>query len=79
MKGYVVVAVDHLTPMDGAGKTNSFTTKADGTASITVTLPSMPTRDNTVLVIYNNGGKPPGMERGRIGIDAHHQIIARPE
>jgi len=68
-----------FTPMDGAGKTNSFTTKADGTASVTVALPSMPTHDNAVLVIYNSGGQPHGMERGRIGVDAHHQIIARPE
>jgi len=62
-----------FTPMDGAGKTNSFTTKADGTASVTVALPSMPTHDNAVLVIYNSGGQPHGMERGRIGVDAHHQ------
>ncbi|MCS3725358.1 hypothetical protein [Bradyrhizobium betae] len=68
-----------FTPMDGAGKTNSFTAKADGTASIVVTLPSIPTHDNAVLVIYNSGGQPHGMERGRIGVDAHHQIIARPE
>lgn len=68
-----------FTPMDGAGKTNSFTTKADGAASITMTLPTMPTHDNAVLVIYNSGGRSHGMERGRIGIDAHHQMIARPE
>ncbi|OAF12471.1 hypothetical protein AYJ54_06365 [Bradyrhizobium centrolobii] len=68
-----------FTPMDGVGKTNSFTAKADGTASITLTLPSMPTHDNAVLVIYNSGGGSHGMERGRIGMDAHHQIIARPE
>jgi hypothetical protein len=68
-----------FTPMDGAGKTNSFTAKADGTASVTVTLPSMPTHDNAVLLIYNSGGQPHGMERGPIGVDAHHQIIARPE
>ena len=68
-----------FTPMDGAGKTNSFTAKADGTASVTVTLPSVPTHDNAVLVVYNSGGQPHGMERGSIGVDAHHQIIARPE
>lgn len=68
-----------FTPIDGAGKTNSFTAKADGTASVTVTLPSMPTHDNAVLLIYNSGGHPQGTERGRIGVDAHHQIIARPE
>ncbi|MEO6784237.1 MAG: hypothetical protein ABI196_25690 [Bradyrhizobium sp.] len=68
-----------FTPMDGAGKTNSFTTKADGTASVSIILPSMPTHANAVLVIYNSGGQPHGTERGRIGIDAHHQLIARPE
>lgn len=68
-----------FTPMDGAGKTNSFTAKADGTASVTLTLPSMPTHDNAVLLIYNSSGQPHGMERGLIGADAHHQIIARPE
>ncbi|MDF2114011.1 hypothetical protein PY365_00370 [Roseiarcaceae bacterium H3SJ34-1] len=68
-----------FTPMDGVGKTNSFTTKADGTAGVTVTLPSMPTHVNAVLLIYNSSGQPHGMERGHIGTDAHHQIIARPE
>ncbi len=68
-----------FTPMDGTGKTNSFTAKADGTASVSLTLPGMPTHDNAVLLIYNSGGQPHGMERGRIGVDAHHQIIARPE
>ncbi|WP_143198035.1 hypothetical protein [Bradyrhizobium sp. AS23.2] len=68
-----------FTPMDGTGKTNSFTARADGTASVTLTLPSMLTHDNAVLVIYNSGGQPHGTERGQIGIDAHHQIIARPE
>ena len=68
-----------FTPIDGAGKTNSFTASADGTASVTVTLPSRPTHDNAVLLIYNSGGQPQGTERGRIGVDAHHQIIARPD
>jgi hypothetical protein len=68
-----------FTPMDGAGTANSFTAKGDGTASVTVILPSMPTHDNAVLLIYNSGSQPHGVERGRIGVDAHHQIIARPE
>lgn len=68
-----------FTPMDGAGKTNSFTANGEGAASVTVTLPNMPTHDNAILLIYNSGGQPHGIERGRIGVDAHHQIIARPE
>ncbi|WGS22104.1 MULTISPECIES: hypothetical protein [unclassified Bradyrhizobium] len=67
-----------FTPVDGTGKTNSFTTKPDGSASVSVTMPSMPTHANAVLLIYNSGGQPHGLERGRIGIDAHHQLIARP-
>jgi hypothetical protein len=68
-----------FTPIDGTGKTNSFATKSDGSASVSVTMPSMPTHANAVLVIYNSGGQPHGVERGHIGVDAHHQIIARPE
>ena len=68
-----------FTPIDGTGKTNSFTTKSDGSASVSVTLPSMLTHANAVLLIYNSGGQPHGVERGNIGIDAHHQLIARPE
>lgn len=68
-----------FTPIDGSGKTNSFTTKSDGSASVSMTMPGMPTHANAVLVIYNSGGQPHGLERGRIGIDAHHQLIARPE
>jgi hypothetical protein len=68
-----------FTPIDGSGKTNSFTTKSDGSASVSVTLPSVPTHANAVLLIYNSGGQPHGMDRGHIGVDAHHQLIARPE
>jgi hypothetical protein len=68
-----------FTPIDGSGKTNSFTSKADGSASVSVTMPAMPTHANAVLLIYNSGGQPHGLERGHIGVDAHHQLIARPE
>lgn len=68
-----------FTPIDGTGKTNSFTTKPDGSASLSVTVPGMPTHANAVLVIYNSDGHSHGVARGRIGIDAHHQIIARPQ
>lgn len=68
-----------FTPIDGTGKTNSFTAGADGSAKVTVTLPALPTHANAVLVIYNSGGQPHGLERGHVGVDAHHQLIARPE
>lgn len=68
-----------FTPMDGAGKANSFTAQSDGSAKVTMAIPDFPTHSNAVLVIYNSGGATHGVERGRIGIDAHHQLIARPE
>ncbi len=68
-----------FTPIDGSGKTNSFTTNGEGRARVSVTMPAMPTHANAVLLIYNSGGQPHGLERGHIGVDAHHQLIARPE
>ncbi len=41
-----------FTPTDGTGKTNNLVAKADGTATITMTLPHMPTHDNAVLLVY---------------------------
>lgn len=68
-----------FTPMDGTGTTNSFVAQPDGTAKVSMTLPDLPTHANAVLLIYNSEGQTHGLERGRIGIDAHHQLIARPE
>jgi hypothetical protein len=68
-----------FTPIDGTGKTNSFIARSDGSASFSVTLPDFPTHANAVLLIYNSGGQAHGLERGHIGVDAHHQLIARPE
>lgn len=66
-----------FTPMDGTGKTNNFVAKADGTATITMTLPHTPTHDNAVLLVYHSDDKDHSAERGAIGVDAHHQIIVR--
>ena len=68
-----------FTPLDGTGTTNSFVTQSDGSATVSITLPDFPTHANAVLLIYNSEGQTHGLERGRIGIDAHHQLIARPE
>jgi hypothetical protein len=68
-----------FTPMDGTGTTNSFMALPDGTAKVSMTLPDFPTHANAVLLVYNSEGQTHGLERGRIGIDAHHQLIARPE
>lgn len=68
-----------FTPMDGKGTTNSFVTQLDGSATVSITLPDFPTHANAVLLIYDSEGQTHGLERGRIGVDAHHQLIARPE
>jgi len=68
-----------FTPMDGLGKTNSFVAQPDGRAKVSMTLPDFPTHANAVLLVYHSDGQTHGLERGRIGIDAHHQLIARPE
>lgn len=66
-----------FTPMDGTGTTNNFLAKADGTATLTMTLPHLPTHDNAVLLVYHSDQTDHGVERGAIGVNAHHQIIVR--
>ena len=68
-----------FTPLDGKGISNTFIANADGTASVSVTAPEKLTSDNAVLLVYHSDASPHGQSRGRIGIDAHHQLIARPE
>ncbi len=68
-----------FTPMDGTGLTNSFIARADGGATASMTLTHVPTHANAVLLVYHSDGETHGLERGRIGVDAHHQAIARPE
>jgi len=68
-----------FTPMDGTAKANNFTAEADGTAKISMTLTHTPTHANAVLLVYHCDGQSHGLSRGRIGIDAHHQLIARPD
>jgi len=68
-----------FTAMDGTGKSNSFSAHPNGTAKISITLPDFPTHANAVLLIYNSEGQSHGLDRGKVGIEAHHQLIARPE
>jgi hypothetical protein len=68
-----------FTPMDGEGNSNSFVTHADGTAklSIRLTQPLPPT--SAVVLIYHSDNQAHGRERGRVGFDAHHVVMTRPE
>lgn len=66
-----------FTPSDGSGKSNSFTADANGAAATTLMSPRPLTHDNAVLLVYHSDNTTHGMERGEIGVTAHHQIIVR--
>ncbi|MBN9086726.1 MAG: hypothetical protein J0J01_07450 [Reyranella sp.] len=68
-----------FTPMDGTGQSNSFVAQPDGSARVSLMPPHVPTHANAVLLVYHSDSQAHGVERGRIGVDAHHQLIARPE
>lgn len=68
-----------FTPIDGTGSTNTFTASPNGSATISITLSHVPTHNNAALLVYHSDGAAHGLERGRIGVDAHHQLIARPQ
>ncbi|MEO6780313.1 MAG: hypothetical protein ABI407_04560 [Bradyrhizobium sp.] len=68
-----------FTPMDGTGEANSFAAQSDGTAKVSMTLTHVPTHANAVLLVYHSDDRAHGLDRGHIGVDAHHQLIARPE
>ncbi|WP_257804611.1 hypothetical protein [Burkholderia glumae] len=67
-----------FTPLDGTGETNSFVADSIGYAVVTTIAPVPLTHDNAVLVVYHSDGQTHGRLRGTIGVDAHHQLIARP-
>ncbi|MFN2527322.1 MAG: hypothetical protein ABR584_01225 [Candidatus Baltobacteraceae bacterium] len=66
-----------FTPLDGAGKTNSFTADAKGTATLTVILPVVLSHAEAILLVFHSDGMDHGTERGALGITAHHQLIMR--
>lgn len=67
-----------FTPLDGTGAGNSFTTDARGAGRISLQAPAPLTHANAILVIYDDDGQSHGTSRGTIGVDAQHQLIARP-
>ncbi len=66
-----------FTPLDGTGATNNFVASATGTAQISVIAPKVPTHANAVLLVFHSDGQEHGTQRGEIGVNAHHQLIAR--
>ena len=67
-----------FTPLDGNGTDNNVVANAEGKAVLTTMSPTPITHDNAVLVVYHSDGKSHGKVRGEIGVNAHHQLIARP-
>jgi len=67
-----------FTPLDGNGTDNNFVADAEGRAVLTTMSPTIITHDNAVLLVYHSDGESHGKVRGEIGINAHHQLIARP-
>jgi hypothetical protein len=66
-----------FTPLDGKGTRNSFKARRDGSASVSVRSPEVPTGVNAVLLVYHSDGQSHGTSRGQIGVNAHHQLIAK--
>lgn len=66
-----------FTPLDGSATTNSFVAAHDGTASVRLTIPGAVTHTEGLLLVYHSDGMTHGMQRGAIGVDAHHQAIVR--
>jgi hypothetical protein len=66
-----------FTPLDGAGKANTFRADETGHAHLVVNSPNVLTHDNAVLVVYHADGHAWGKRRGAIGVTAQHQLIAR--
>ena len=66
-----------FTPLDGAGKANTFTASDAGAASLTVDVPGPLTHANAILLVYHSDGSAHGTSRGQPGVTAHHQLIVR--
>ncbi|REG49577.1 hypothetical protein B0G80_5959 [Paraburkholderia sp. BL6669N2] len=67
-----------FTPLDGSARNNSFRANAKGDAVVDMVSPSTLTHDNAILLVFHSDGQAHGGARGIIGVDAHHQLIARP-
>ncbi|RKE36975.1 hypothetical protein B0G76_3200 [Paraburkholderia sp. BL23I1N1] len=68
-----------FTPLDAKGTENSFVADSNGRGVATVIAPSALTHDNAVLLVYHSDNMAHGKSRGDIGVNAHHQLIARPK
>jgi hypothetical protein len=68
---------NEFAPLDGTGASNTFMADDHGRGGLTVSTPTPLTHANAVLLVYHSDGRAHGKDRGRPGISAHHQLIAR--
>jgi hypothetical protein len=68
-----------FTPLGGTGTDNNFSADAHGNAIVSTVSSTILTHDNAVLVVYHSDQKAHGKLRGDLGMNAHHQLIARPQ
>ena len=66
-----------FTPLDGVGAANNFVANENGGAQVKVTVPQALTHANAILLVYHSDMTSHGAQRGDIGVNAHHQLIAR--
>lgn len=66
-----------FTPLDGSGRTNTFIASMDGKAAAKIHVPAAVTHANAILLVYHSDRQAHGDSRGEIGVNAHHQLIAR--
>jgi hypothetical protein len=64
-------------PLDGDGTTNGFTANADGSAAVVINSPVHLRSGEAVVLVYHSDAKDHAASRGEIGVNAHHQLIAR--
>lgn len=66
-----------FTPLDGTATSNSFTAARDGRARVELQIPGTISHAEGLLLVYHSDGRDHGMQRGDLGITAHHQLIVR--
>jgi hypothetical protein len=62
-------------PLDSDGSASSFTARVDGSATIAVDGPNL-SGDAAIVLVYHSDGREHGVSRGRLGVNAHEQLIA---
>ena len=65
-----------FTPLDGEGTHNTFKADEAGNGTFALNTPDRLTNRNAILLVYHSDGMDHGSQRGKIGYDAHHHLIA---